>query len=273
MAHIGDTDGTNHGPNRIGLGGGVNMNLFLFGGGAFTPADLGDGVVMWLNAKRSTITEGDDTLPEDGERIRRITNLKGIASHATQGTDTNAPVYHTSQGPGGAACWSHIGANSHLSGTLTGSNSDNWTLWYLARMVDATNRGWFDMSDTTATNRCCNLIGASTIIWRNSNGTTSQDATGTINPGVWSVYCGVTTGSSGREIRKQNIRMGFNVTSQTTNAPANYRLGMLFGNIFPATGSVAEVVLLNRVATQEEHNKMHAYFEREWGSGSLDDPS
>lgn len=238
------------------------------------PTSFNVNTIFWFNAKEGVIdNEGD--IAEDGEGVRTWTNQYGSGTNASQQTSAERPVWSRIQGPNGFECINFTGSPHWLSGSLTGSHNSNWTFWALIRPINNTNRGWFDMSDnTTQTNRCALMFGATNHTWRTANGAISRDAvvSNAGKFGLWKVYTGVTTSSIAREIYINDALAHREATLGTSNAPANYRIGRLFNDIFPTSGSIAELVLINKVASPLELQQMQTYFENEWGgSGSLDD--
>lgn len=259
---------------RTGLS--INAGIGINSGAGLTPIPtpidlLGAGVHIWLTAKRGVLNAGG-TPCADGEAVATWTNY-GNASGSNATEATNQPDYRAAVTTvGNRPGVDFAGATDKLAGTLTGTASgDSWVLWMVVSVDAVNNRAIFDMSDTTATNRGITIFYSVTPLltarWGNAAG--NNASTGTPAGAGTARLVTLVGSTTSRTIYENSVALSGGTNPETTSraiaAGANYRIGMLFGDVFPLDGKVHEVVLWRGTPTAAQLTQMAARSIAEWG--------
>lgn len=231
---------------------------------------FGAAAALWLTA-RQEVFEATSDPAEDGDTVAIWGNV-GASTFSDATEATNPPTYRATGGPSSNPAIEFDGTNDQMVGTITGSSSgDSWVVWVLYNPDLHNNRTIFDASDTTATNRGITAFNAvaptATFRWGNAAGNNASTGTPAAT-GTWRVMClqGTTTS---RTVYENNVALTGGTNPETTSraiaAIANYKLGRLFGDVFPFDGKICTVIVKKGTVTSQERADIQTMLQASWG--------
>jgi len=247
--------------------------LSTFGGAGrleilpWTPVQLAT-VVGWWDANDSA------TLTDAGSgHCSQWNDKSSNANHVTQGTDAKRPIITAASiNSKTALVFTRASAMVLANNACTGLSNitTGLSMACIGGFTDnSNNSSIFDVSDSTSTNKGMQLIliAPDEIDLRN-NAVTGATEINTVNPAAIKLFAGYikTTGSS--------MWINGSLTDTQGGAQTNFtndhlRMGLLFGDVFPLGGKIAEIVFTSGQISTNDRQLLEGYLAWKWGTQAL----
>lgn len=219
-------------------------------GGSFNPKSI-SGLALWLDANTSVYNDAGTTLATNGQTVQQWNDQSGVGGNASQATSGLRPSWQATGGSNSKASVRFTAASSTvLGGTLALTKGNGGSIFLVGRIsTTPASHTYFDSSDTTGTNRGMMLFEESgSMKLRVASG----GAAFTNSSQSYMILSGIHTPTT-RTVFLNGASQNTEATSvDYVNSLVNYRVGELFGDIYPIEGDVCEILLYNRNLTTAE---------------------
>lgn len=250
----------------FGLGFGFPRMLRV-AGTAWTPANLGSALSLWLDASDSS------TITLNGSTVSQWNDKSGNARHVSQATATNQPTY-SATGLNGKGSLSFDGSDDILSTPTAFPSLDNFSVFVVASgnaIAANQERGIVAIDNGTGS-------GYISGYWfeRSSWGQalTSYISSATVGAPLNSLPTNGFTAKILGQVRTKNVDHAlfidgnfYNVTANNTTLTATIPSNRLYigRSALTYSGTISEVTVFNTSLSTTDRQKLEGYFAWKWG--------
>ncbi len=231
----------------------------------FVPSSLGSLVGWWDANDAATLTDAGSG------HCSQWNDKSSNANNVTQSTDAQRPII-TASSIGGKTALVFTKASNMVLQKLTTSGLPSVTTGISFAMLGSVNvdgtDAFFDISSSTLTNTHSQLLHDNTndILIRNSGNPCAYEQTYT--SGTPDVFTGTMSATTNNTFLWIN---GTAANQQDQTNPANFaanniRFGMLFQDVFPLGGKIAEIVFCSGELSTGDRQKLEGYLAWKWGT-------